>query len=182
VTLVTSKAQEAFTFLRPAYGAAGTPEGDELSYEDVHLDDIKDNYPFYRPEPPRVFRRLPEIKPSVLYIFGEQSELASPTARQDKMELTGSGVGGSGGRLHDRVKQTVLPCGHLIPMERVMECAISSASFIHDELTRWEAEVKALKQRRKQSPRSERIVISERWRDKLGVPLSKSRDVLGAKI
>src|SRR6266516_6371983 len=78
VTLSTTKHQEVFTFLRPNYEGSGH-EGrrvDRKKHPDVHpgLDTI---YPFYRPEVPRIYFRLPEVRPSVLYVFGELSYMSS---------------------------------------------------------------------------------------------------------
>ncbi|KAI1609561.1 Alpha/beta hydrolase family-domain-containing protein [Exophiala viscosa] len=120
VTLTTTKAQEVFSYLRPKYyGSSGiASEDDRDVYGDMHPDDVEKEYPFYRPEPAEIFRRLPELKPPVLYIFGKSSELATPTLRRKKMETTGIGVGGSGGERAGRVKEVVLECGHLVPMEK----------------------------------------------------------------
>ncbi|KAF5865066.1 hypothetical protein ETB97_005307 [Aspergillus alliaceus] len=71
-------------------------EQDEWQNE-MHPGDLEEGYPFYRPEPAQTFRRLGEMKPSVLYVFGENSELSSPTARQAKMNATGTGVGRNSG-------------------------------------------------------------------------------------
>src|ERR1700761_2446823 len=105
VTLTTPKSQEVFSYLRPKYhGNPGiAPEMDRVVYGDMHPDDIEEGYPFYRPEPAQIFRRLPELKPPVLYIFGKHSELATPELRRKKMETTGIGVGGSGGYAEGKV-------------------------------------------------------------------------------
>ena len=121
VTLATPKAQEVFSYLRPMYyGTSSTAaELDRAAYGDIHPEDVEEGYPFYRPEPAQIFRRLPELKPPVLHIFGRHSELATPDLRRKKMESTGMGVGGSGGQAEGRVKEVVLDCGHLVPMEKV---------------------------------------------------------------
>ncbi|PLB45104.1 alpha/beta-hydrolase [Aspergillus steynii IBT 23096] len=167
VTLTTTKAQELFTFLRSAYVdkrsglPRGTPQGE------VHPSEI-DDFPFYRPEPAHIFRHIPELNPSILYVFGENSPFSTPAARQEKIQATGTGLGGNGGVSQGRVKEAVLPCGHLVPMENVSGCAAASASFIEDELTNWEARMRKLRGAWKGVPRQERISIDDQWRAHIG--------------
>ncbi|OAG34837.1 hypothetical protein AYO21_10999 [Fonsecaea monophora] len=171
VTLTTPKSQEVFSYLRPKYnGTPGIPpERDRAVYGDMHPEDVEEGYPFYRPEPAEIFRRLPELKPPVLYIFGDQSELATPELRRKKMASTGVGVGGSGGQAEDRVKEVVLAdCGHLVPMLKVGECADAAASFADAEVTRWEQITKEWQQRWLQRSRSERVGIDEEWKKMIG--------------
>jgi hypothetical protein len=98
------------------------------------------NTPFYRPEALATFRKLPFLRPSVLYLFGDQSPLSKPLLIADKLANTGVGVGGSGGVKNDRVKQvTFAGIGHMIPMEAVNESADVSAAWIISELDRWQA-------------------------------------------
>lgn len=159
-TLTTSKHQELFTFLRPTY--RGVP-GEEYLDKDPIADEEHPGYPFYRPEPLQVFRRLPELRPSVLYIFGEKSELSPPAQRQAKMERTGTGVGGSGGATKGRVKEVVLDCGHLVAMEKVHECADAITAFLDVELERWRKERTAFEQYWSKKSRMEQITIDKEW-------------------
>lgn len=163
VTLTTPKAQELFTFLRPAYvdKRTGYPRG--TPEHEMHPDDF-DGLPFYRPEPPQVFRRLPELKPSILYVFGETSDLAAPASRQQKLDMTGTGLGGSGGATQDRVKEAVLPCGHLVPMEEAKQCATVSADFISSELARWEASTSEFERAWGKLNRHERLSVDDQWK------------------
>jgi len=169
VTLTTPKSQELFSYLRPKYqGPLGVPpEKDRTIYGDMHPDDV-DDYPFYRPEPAEIFRRLPELKPPVLYIFGEDSELATEELRRKKMESTGAGIGGSGGEQEGRVKEVLVDCGHLVPMEKVTECADAAASFTVSEVSRWEETTRDWQGRWLEKPRRERVSIGDRWREMIG--------------
>ncbi|EXJ92588.1 hypothetical protein A1O3_01140 [Capronia epimyces CBS 606.96] len=176
VTLTTPKAQEVFSYVRPKYyGLPGIPpEQDRTVYGDMHPDDVED-YPFYRPEPAETFRRLPELKPPVLYIFGKKSELATPELRRKKMETTGVGVGGNGGQQHGQVKEIVLDCSHLVPMENPTECADAAASFAASEISRWEETTRQWQRRWLQKPRQERAVIDDQWREMIGPREPKPR-------
>ena len=167
MTLATPKSQELFTFLRSSYVdersglARGSPE------EEMHPDDIED-FPFYRPEPPRIFNQLPEIRPPTMYLFGRDSDLSSPDARREKLRLTGSGVGGSGGVSRGKVKETVLPCGHLVPMELVRESAQASADFIDSELSCWESHSLAVQNAWGSVSHQDRTSIDEQWKTHMG--------------
>jgi pimeloyl-ACP methyl ester carboxylesterase len=164
VTLTTSKHQELFTFLRPTY--RGVP-GEEYLDRDPIADEEYPGYPFYRPEPLQVFRRLPELRPSVLYVFGEKSELSTPELRKKKMERTGTGVGGSGGAAAGRVKEVVLDCGHLVAMERVAECADVITAFLGDEMKRWVQEKKEFEEYWNRKTRREQTTIDEQWAEQV---------------
>lgn len=168
VTLTTTKAQELFTFLRPTYidKRSGLPRG--TPHGEVHPSEI-DDFPFYRPEPAHIFRHLPELNPSILYVFGENSQFSAPTARQEKIQATGTGLGGNGGVSTGRVKDVVLPgCGHLVPMENVAGCAAASADFVQNELSSWEARMSKLREAWKGVPHQERVSIDDQWKEHIG--------------
>ncbi|KAM0248337.1 hypothetical protein ACHAP5_003507 [Fusarium lateritium] len=164
VTLATSKHQELFSFVRPAYLSRGWERSNDQDPEQ-NLD--CPNYPFHRPEPPRIYRQLPEVQPSLLYIFGKQSDFSAPTQREEKMEITGTGVGGNGGSAAGRVQEAVLDCGHLVPMERVSECADSIASFLDKDMGRWRVEQDAFKEHREGMTRRQQITIDGEWEEKV---------------
>lgn len=175
VTLKTPVSQEVFSYLRPKYYGNPdiSPDKDHLVYGDMHPQDVEQDYDFYRPEPAEIFRRLPELKPPVLYIFGEDSVLATPELRRKKLETTGTGVGGSGGREEGLVQETVLDCGHLVPMERVTESAEAAASFAALVLERWETSTREWQSHWLSKPRRERVGIDEAWRAKIGPRIPK---------
>ncbi|KAL4756657.1 Alpha/beta hydrolase family-domain-containing protein [Aspergillus foveolatus] len=169
VTLTTTKAQELFFYCRLSYidERSGLRRGDPK--EDMHPDDIDEYYPFYRPEPVLLFCRLPGLKPPVLYLFGGKSELSTPEARREKMEITGTGVGGSGGVKAGAVEEVVLPAGHLVPMEPAKETAQATGDFIHSRLSQWEVRLKRYQDAWRGVPQEERVQVDKQWEKHLGV-------------
>ncbi|KAE8410953.1 Alpha/beta hydrolase family-domain-containing protein [Aspergillus pseudocaelatus] len=171
VTLATTKAQELFFYVRPSYidERSGLPRGNPD--KEMHPDDLDnlEESPFYRPEPAYMFRHLPELRPAVLYIFGEKSHLSSPAARQEKLQTTGTGVGGSGGAACGFVQEIVLPCGHMVPMELVRESAVACAGFVDERLSAWESQTAQFNAAWAQVSHSQRVSVDKQWEEKIAV-------------
>ena len=173
VTLSTSKHQECFTFLRPTWDAF-SEDGQTLLNPEMVPDLAMDSYikfPFYRPEPPNTLAKLGELRPSALYIFGAVSPMSPPSARKDKMDATGAGLGGSGGVKKGRVSEVVLEgIGHLVAMEASDKCADAAAQWLGKELKRHEEEKRAYVEWTKKSL-PEKQTMSEEWKKRIGGPL-----------
>jgi pimeloyl-ACP methyl ester carboxylesterase len=172
VTLTTTAAQEVYYYVRASYRDKRLlqDEEDEDLLNDIHPDDRASSRLFARPELQALIRRLPELKPSVLYIFGGKSEASTPASRVKNVQATGTGVGGSGGVKAGKVKEVVLEdCGHLVGMERPGECAEATAGFVDAEVGRWEARERAWDEALEGLSRIERVGINDLWRDKIGV-------------
>ena len=171
VTLMTTKHQEVFTFLRPNFDgvdANGKPTVNRRTHPDLDSE-APDVYPFYRPETSAVLSDLPRLRPGALYIFGEQSQMSTPDSRKQKMELTGTGVGGSGGAQADRVREVVIEdVGHLIPMEAVTRCAAAAAEWLTSDIKHWRGEEAELKREWEVKERTTRYTITEEWKKNLG--------------
>ena len=171
VTLSTNKHQEVFMYLRPNFegrDGSGKPIVDRQTHPDVDLT-TTETFPFYRPEPPAVFKRLPNFRASALYVFGGTSELSQPKARQQKLDITGIGVGGSGGVKDGRVKEIVIDdAGHLIPMTHPKDCADAAAVYIANELNRWRTQEDLWKKQWKAQTKAEKTMLSEEWKTRLG--------------
>jgi pimeloyl-ACP methyl ester carboxylesterase len=169
-TLTTTKHQECFTYLRPAWPAM-SEDGKTLVRRDMAPDLIPGTVVeshFYRPEPPNTQARLGELRPSVLYIFGGESVMSSPHSRQVKMKVTGAGFGGSGGAKIGRVEEAVLPgIGHLVAMEASKQCASSIASWLGREMPRFSAEKRVYLEWAKRDL-VEKSTLSEEWRKRIG--------------
>ena len=170
VTLTTTKHQEVLTFLRPSWEGM-SEDGNTILRKDLLPDmnpEMLVRFPFYRPEPPNTLNRLPELRPSVLYVFGETSPMSSPEARKVKLDMTGTGVGGNGGVKDGLVKEVVLKgVGHLVAMEASEMCADAAAGWIGMEMQRYEVERKAYVEWTKKSM-VEKSTVSEEWKKRIG--------------
>jgi pimeloyl-ACP methyl ester carboxylesterase len=172
VTLTTTKHQEVFTFSRPSWPAM-SEDGSKIVHREM-VPDLHPNslviFPFYRPEPPNTLARLGELRPSVLYIFGETSPMSSPDARKIKMSTTGTGLGGSGGTKEGRVKEAVLKgIGHLVAMEASDQCADAAAPWFGQEIQRFHAEMRSYLEWTKKSL-IEKSTVSQEWQERVGGP------------
>ncbi|KAL8898872.1 MAG: hypothetical protein Q9192_001852 [Flavoplaca navasiana] len=171
VTLLTPKHQEVFTFARPSFDAAdeqGRTVVDRSAHPDMDLD-AGETHPFYRAEPSSTFRKLPYLRPPVLYMCAGQSDLSAPVLREQRLSTTGVGVGGSGGAAEGRVKEVLFEdAGHLIPMEIVEESADAAAEWLAPEMERWTQQEKEFQVKWNQKTRSEKQMISDEWKRRIG--------------
>ena len=169
VTLKTTKHQECVTFMRPSWEGL-SPDGSTILNRDAVPDislDMLIKYPFYRAEPPNTLAKLPEVRPSVLYVCGEISPMSTPEARKLKMETTGTGLGGSGGAKEGRVKEVVLKgVGHLVAMESSVLCAEASSKWLGVEMKRWEEQKRKYVEWTKKSL-VEKSTLSEEWQRRI---------------
>lgn len=180
VTLTTTKHQECFTFLRPSWEAM-SEGGLEITNRELIPDmapDSKVRYPFYRPEPSNTLARLGEVRPGVLFIFGETSDMSFPEARKQKVDLTGYGIGGSGGAKEGRVKEKVLEgVGHLVAMEASDKCAEAAADWLNQELKIYEAEKKRYMEWTTKDLAA-KATLSNEWKMRIGGPLKPPKGKL----
>lgn len=136
----------------------------------MHPEDVEAEEDFYRPEPSVMMRRLAELKPNVMYIFGAKSDLSSEAARKQKLESTGTAYCGNGGVENGGVEAAVLDCGHLVPMEKTNETARVSAEFIEREMKTWEARHEVYRKRWQGLTREQKTEIGDLWKEKIGPP------------
>lgn len=83
------------------------------------------------------------------------------------MLATGTGVGGSGGAAVGEVQEETLDCGHLIPMEKVSDCADVISSFVGRESIRWRDQQESFTRYRESMSRRQQIAIDEQWEEKV---------------
>ncbi|KAK4502286.1 hypothetical protein PRZ48_005711 [Zasmidium cellare] len=171
VTLQTTKAQEQYNYVKPTYEDERLLLEEGQVWGEFYSADREDvgGEKFSRSENKMLWHRLSELKPSVLFVPGKKSGVSTPQLRRRRLEITGTGPGGSGGLAKGRVKEAVVDAGHLVPYERPREAAQVSADFLNDELERWTREDEDRRQRWSKLSRRERVDINDAWRDGLGV-------------
>ncbi|KAL8763380.1 MAG: hypothetical protein Q9184_000768 [Pyrenodesmia sp. 2 TL-2023] len=171
VTLLTSKHQEVFTFLRPNFDGMDN-EGRIILNRSAHPDlDLESDeiYPFYRPEAASTFKKLPYLRPSVLFVYAGTSDLSAPELRELRMNATGVGVGGSGGSPEGRVKQVLFEdASHLMPMEIVGELAEATAEWLVPEMEHWKNQENEFQTRWSRMSLYEKQTVSDEWKWRIG--------------
>ncbi|MCJ1314199.1 hypothetical protein MMC25_007879 [Agyrium rufum] len=171
VTLTTTKHQEVWTFLRPNYHAEDE-DGLPLPNRKTHADldpSLPGTSPFYRPETSFFFDQLPNLRPPVLYVFGETSIMSNRGLKEQKLEVTGTGVGGSGGAKEGRVRgETFKGVGHLIPMEAPGKSADMTAEWLGKDLERWRVDEREFEEMRASRGEREDVEVNEEWIERLG--------------
>jgi len=183
VTLTTTKHQEVWTFLRPNYKGQDE-QGKMVHNRKTHADaSYEGTYPFYRPEVISTLHKLPFVRPSVLYVLGETSNMSLPELRIQKVQNTGIGVGGSGGAREGRVKEVMLKgVGHLVPMEAADESAEVAAEWVGREMERWRGEEREWRESRRGRGRGRGrrgdVVVDDEWVRRIGGPFERTKGKL----
>lgn len=177
VTLRTPLHQEVFTFSRPNYNhVPGSGKAvNRVTHPD--LDETHpDSYPFYRPEPSRIFSQLPHLRPSVLYVFAGKSDMCMPDMRADKLANTGTGLGGSGGVAAGRVRDVFLEdFGHLLAQEAVNECADAAVCWLGPELRRWRDEEESFRSVWHKKSKLEKQTVDAEWLKHVPAPARRPK-------
>ncbi|SMR49041.1 unnamed protein product [Zymoseptoria tritici ST99CH_1E4] len=178
VTLQTTKAQEVYNYIQPVYHDERLMVPESERHRDFSAEDLAlaPDAAFNRSEKIVLHRRLPEIRPSTLFVFGATSEVSSAELRKEKLDITGTGPGGSGGAKAGRVKEVVIQCGHLVPLEKPDESGEACARFVSDELDRWKREEKERWEVEERLTREQRVGINELWKKNIGGPPGKRRE------
>lgn len=178
--LTTTRDQEVFTLFRPLYpyvgddGAVdrdGAPDFDPTMNDQPHPGQP---FLFYRSEGHSVVARLPHVRPSVLWVHGEKSDInLPPSARTENVNACGTGSDGSGGVQAGRVAEVVIDGrGHLFPLEVPDICAEHAAAWVGKEMQRYR---KAQREYENWThlPLREKATISPEYARALGRPSAK---------
>ena len=147
VTLATTKYQESLTFSKAAYPSKQHPLSKFVPTSQRHPDitpDRRDATPFYRPETMILFDNLPSLRPSCYFIYGSRSSMisAKETGRKDKLDVTGTGIGGNGGVRSGRVADHILDGSHFLPQENPAALAQDMGKWFTAHLVIWRREEK----------------------------------------
>ena len=171
VTLKTTKHQEVLTFMRPSFkGRTTSPvqQPDRKTHAD--LDPNIGAYPFYRPEAMQTAGQLPHIRPPVLYLFGGRSEISPESWRRQRLEMTGKGVGGSGGAKHGQVSGHVLEnTSHYLPFEEPNTCAGLAADWLSPKLEDWKQDEEQFRKMWDLKSKVEKTTLSQEFLELLEV-------------
>ncbi|KAL2813466.1 hypothetical protein BDW59DRAFT_178235 [Aspergillus cavernicola] len=172
ITLTTTKAQEAWTYLRLNV----TQDNSGGNYREHFLAadlapiprDGHNNNPDYMTVCPWsciAFEYLPYMRPSVLFIFGEKSHINVPQRRAAKLERTGKGLRGNGGVAGGRVVAEILTgASHMAPLEKVHDTARVLSTWLASQIELYQTE-KVFWYHKYNSQKSERnqMALSAEW-------------------
>ena len=165
VTLRTTKHQEAWSYVRSNF----SPQlGEHDPVQQLLSPDLDPEetgkFVFSRAEVVLAAKGLLHLRPSVLYIFGSQS-LHNPSAWQDeKMVITGTGVGGSGGAKAGRVEKVVVQgTAHMVPMDKTQECAMLLAYWLEKGMERFKAEELFYQEYNSRKSERDKLAMSKQW-------------------
>ena len=138
VTLVTPKAMEVATMMRPDPPLDGYPEEPDFHNRPGDIDTTIVQG-FYRGEVVKMYEDLPCILPSTLLVWAGKS-LAGTGYAQDITSRIGTGYGGNGGVMTGRVKSVDIPdIGHPLPLEKPGVVAEVVAEWLQHESVTWSA-------------------------------------------
>ena len=162
VTLTTTKHQEAWTYARSNF--VTLQDKDQARMVAPNLSPENASYLTHCPNMVITYNNLPHVRPNVLWLFGATSNINSARASQDeKTARTGTGVGGSGGEKAGRVKATTLNAGHMLPFEKVDECASTLAAWLEDQVRDYAATEKFWREFNSRKSERDRTVVSKTW-------------------
>ncbi|PWY78803.1 hypothetical protein BO83DRAFT_396814 [Aspergillus eucalypticola CBS 122712] len=180
VTLTTTKAQEAWTYLRFNDRSSGSAERFLSLDLATSAKEGTNNHPSYVATCPwtsLAFEFLPYIRPSVLFVWGEKIHINTPGARRDdKLLRVGTGLGGSGhvraGMVRDEV---VKGASHTVPFEEVGETAGVVSDWLVEQGKRYMEEKKFWG--KYDSQKSER-----EWMEYVKLPVDTKRERKGSRL
>lgn len=176
VTLTTSKHQESWAYAQINF------EPQEAGLDRLLLPDWDSNLGLphiaFRPESFVTMHNLPHLRPSVFYVFGATSPLSSPQLQEQKVERTGTGTGGSGGRAEGRVRKEVIQnTGHLPVFEQPQATANLVAEWVSAWFDRWLQDEHLLSSHKSKKSDDDMLRVSPAWVQAVKLPSIAPRPV-----
>lgn len=181
MTLTTTKHQEAWSFLRSNFDPVSTdPESRSERLRSPDLSPENRSHLFHRPEPVITNQNISYVRPHVLYIFGENSNVNPAEGRDDKIRRTGVGVGGSGGAEVGQVESITFRDGqHMLPLEKTQEVAQILATWLKKQLESFHEVEDWYKTNQSEKSDREMLVLSKTWMKHVRQKENTSREVKG---
>ncbi|KAF9886758.1 hypothetical protein FE257_011135 [Aspergillus nanangensis] len=175
VTLATPKLQEVFTFLRPLYDVSR--DVNKTAYPDLDPTTLAPDRTGYNAAADFVWRNLPALRPTALYIMGGASPLGASELEAMKLARTGMGVGGSGGAPSGKVGQVTIPGGgHLLPMETVDGTAEAIVEWLGQQVPVVRLSDEEFQKRWDGLTLMEKSRLDDRWNEIAGAFLAKMKE------
>lgn len=183
VTLTTTKHQEVFSFAKTYHPQGPHDPPEKLQHPEFSIfDGVGGPGPFYRPEPHITYNMLPYLRPSVLYVFGEHSDMSAEVLRRGKVDNTGTAGAGSGGVKAGKVAEVmIMDTGHLIAMEKVEDTADQASSWIGKRMAEWTRDDAAMRKYWNSLPEKEKYTLDAEYMQGLKMP-PKPQKPHGSKL
>ncbi|KAF2258865.1 alpha/beta-hydrolase [Lojkania enalia] len=171
VRLVTPKAQEAWSYVRPNF----QPIPDDISTSAEVRNKERLLNPEYtpfsrystviwtRPEGVLTLQSLPNLRPRTLFLYGDFSHINFDEIR-DKHMVTGTGQGGNGGKADGGVEEEIVEdTGHLCCFEKPNIVAEAISKWLIKEVGRWEREKEFWVTFDTEKSKNNRKELSDKW-------------------
>lgn len=166
VTLTTTKHQEAWSYVRSNFAPKSLDPNDPTQrLLSPDLDPTNEGaYLFHRAESILALQGLPHLRPSVLWVFGSQSPINTPELQDEKMALSGTGLGGNGGVITGRVERVIIQdAAHMVPFEKVEDCAVALADWLKKQMGEFKAAKKFHEEFERGKSERDMLAVSKQW-------------------
>ncbi|WPH04144.1 Hypothetical protein R9X50_00703000 [Acrodontium crateriforme] len=186
ITLQTTKANESWSYGRNWFEPRPWPHSTptlrmRAKYHDQQAS-MDRTHSFYRSEMDIVWSDLPHLNPGCLYILPDQGPMSRKSYTDAKINRTGTGSGGSGGKRENRVSHiSVRDTGHLLPFEKPVECAGAVVGWLTRDLKIW-IEMRELERTERDDKSEDGVSLSKKWVDEAKACFENGRAGLRAKL
>lgn len=162
VTFTTTKHQEAWSYTRSNFVTLRDKDQARMVAPNLSPEDA--SYLTHCPNMVMTYNNLPHVRPNVLWVFGVASNInGARVSQNEKVARTGTGVGGSGGEKAGRVRVATLDAGHMLPFEKVDECALTLAAWLEDQCRDYAATEKFWSEFNSRKSERDMTMVSKTW-------------------